>query len=437
MGRSAVVGHRLDLTIVGAQGCLDEPLPVPGGAGSSDDGPGGQFVVQVGEDTHRGIDRIALVGGVGTRDDVEGVVQHDGFDRRRAGVHSQEEFSLGVADGDARQFCASMSGAEGRQLLLVVEERGHGLVDAGGGPAVPGDPCQLVNPDGGAVRGESRSHGDVELGTLRGDELVDLAVEDRGKGMSQTRHEVQRTTEEDDLPPDRTAAGQTCDALGGHRLHDRGGKILVLGTVVDERLQVRLGEHATSRGDGVRHRRVHRQLVESRGVGVQQGGHLVDERTGSAGARAVHALFRYRFEVGDLGVLTTELQQDVGIGVPVLHRSGLGHDLLDERDSQGIGSAQSGRSRHRCDDAACGQGLGGIGEQAGKRTGDVGSMSAIVLEEDRGVRARIAVENHSLDRRRTDVEPHPHDLCVHVSISTPWKLICTIAHRIPARKIRD
>ena len=152
---------------------------------------------------------------------------------------------------------------------------------------------------------------------------------------------MQRTTEEDDLAADRTSTGQAGDALGGDGLHDRRREVFMTRTLVDEGLEVRLGEHTTARRDGVNGVGTRCQVVEASGVGVEQGGHLVDEGTRSAGTRTIHALLGDRLEVSDLGILAAELQEDVGVRVPVLDGRGLGHDLLDECEAQGLGGSQT------------------------------------------------------------------------------------------------
>ena len=112
-------------------------------------------------------------------------------------------------------------------------------------------------------------------------------------------------------------------------------------TLVDEGLEVRPGEHTAARRDGVDGVGTRCQVVEASGVGVEQGGHLVDEGTRSAGTRTIHALLGDRLEVSDLGILAAELQEDVGVRVPVLDGRGLGHDLLDECEAQGLGGSQT------------------------------------------------------------------------------------------------
>ena len=109
------------------------------------------------------------------------------------------------------------------------------------------------------------------------------------------------------------------------------------GTLVDEGLDVGLGEDAAARGDRVELGVTGRQLAQARGVRVQEGRHLVDERAGSARARAVHALLGSGVQVGELGVLAAQLDDDVDLGVEALGGLGARDDLLDEGDTHGAG----------------------------------------------------------------------------------------------------
>ena len=71
-------------------------------------------------------------------------------------------------------------------------------------------------------------------------------------------------------------------------------------------------------------------VVEARRVGVEQGGHLVDERAGAACAGTVHALFRSRLEIGDFCVFTTKLDDHISLRIFLVNGFGFGDDLLNE-----------------------------------------------------------------------------------------------------------
>ena len=145
----------------------------------------------------------------------------------------------------------------------------------------------------------------------------------------------------------RAAGSQTGNGLRGHCGEDGGGEIRLGRAVVDQRLQIGFGEHAATRGDRIQVLVALGHLVEAGGVGVEQCGHLVDERTGTACARTVHALFGRGLQVGDFGVLAAELDDDVGLRVLLINRLGFGDDLLNERHMQIISKRQTAGTGNR------------------------------------------------------------------------------------------
>ena len=99
----------------------------------------------------------------------------------------------------------------------------------------------------------------------------------------------------------------------------------------------RVTEYAAARGDGIDLLIVRGLAVETRGIGLQQGGHLVDKRAGAAGADAVHALFESTFEVDDLGILAAEFDGDIHLRRDALERLRDGDDLLHKGDAERLG----------------------------------------------------------------------------------------------------
>ena len=88
-------------------------------------------------------------------------------------------------------------------------------------------------------------------------------------------------------------------------------------------------------------------------------------------------------EVGDLGVLAAELDDDVGLGVLGLDGAGLGDDLLDEGQAHEGGQTQA---RTAGDGAAHGcvrEALGGLREEAGDLAAHVGIVTAVLREQGR------------------------------------------------------
>ena len=139
------------------------------------------------------------------------------------------------------------------------------------------------------------------------------------------------------MAADGLAAGKARNGLVDDRLEDRGGEVGLRRALVDEGLDIRLGEHAAARGDGVDLLIVRGLAVETRGIGLQQGGHLVDKRAGAAGADAVHALFEPAFEVDDLGILAAEFDGDIHLRRDALERLRDGDDLLHKGDAERLG----------------------------------------------------------------------------------------------------
>ena len=125
---------------------------------------------------------------------------------------------------------------------------------------------------------------------------------------------MQRPAQKRHMAPDGLAAGQAGNGLVHHRLEHRRGQIGLRRAVVDERLNIRLGEHAAPCGDGIDFPIVRRLPVEAQGVGLHQRGHLVDKAAGAPGADAVHAFLQTAGKINDLGVLAAQLNGHVGLG---------------------------------------------------------------------------------------------------------------------------
>ncbi len=58
------------------------------------------------------------------------------------------------------------------------------------------------------------------------------------KGRFQLRQEMQRASQESNMPTDWFSTCQTTDGLVDYRLENRGGKILLCGAFVDKRLNI-------------------------------------------------------------------------------------------------------------------------------------------------------------------------------------------------------
>ena len=110
---------------------------------------------------------------------------------------------------------------------------------------------------------------------------------------------------------------------------------------------IRFGEHAASGGNRVDGAAARSQFVEAGGVRIEEGGHLVDERTRTAGTGFVHALFDTAGEEGDLRILTAELDGDIHVGDAPSDAFGRGDDFLHEGDTELVGQRDRAGTRRR------------------------------------------------------------------------------------------
>ena len=376
----AVVGHRLDFALVHGEGGLDQALAVAGCARAADLAALGEGASHGAHDVDGRGHGVALVGGVVGEDDAVLRVDDDGLDRRGARVDAEPAAALGLVEAGLGDHVEAVAGHELLAVLGGGEEGVHarGFDLHGGGSEALHEGGELVTAgvDGGGarllclahplggllLREEGRADGDVELGVVGGDEGVGLGQEGL-VGLTQGGQEVQGAAEEHDGPADRAPARQARDGLGGDRVEDGGCQVLVGGALVDEGLDVGLGEDAAARGDRVELGVAGRHLAQARGVRVQEGRHLVDERAGAARAGAVHALLGGGVQVGELGVLAAQLDDDVDLGVEALGGLGAGDDFLDEGDAHGAGGGQAAGAGDGRVDAGAGQGTFDVGEE--------------------------------------------------------------------------
>ena len=221
-----------------------------------------------------------------------------------------------------------------------------------------------------------------QVSVLGHDTVLLVQIEREVEAVAQLGEILQRAAQEGDVAADGTAARQARDGLGHDSLKDGGGHVLGAGALVEQRLHVGLGKNAAAAGDGIDGGGVGRELVEAAGVGVEQGCHLVDERTRAAGAGAVHALLDAVIEVDDLGVLAAQLDSDIGGRDEGLDGTLTGDDLLDKLQVEPLGQQKAARA---------GDGAGHLGrrqhgrsalEQVAGAGADVGVVALVLGVDD-------------------------------------------------------
>ena len=262
-----------------------------------------------------------------------------------AGVDAQ----IGVAgvggDVHLRRMLAVVAGAEGVVVRLALEEGRGGVHTGDAAPAVLELAELVIKEVGLIVRGaQGRADGGEAVAVLREDGVFLVQLEGVHKALPQAHQEVQWAAQKDDLAFQLSALGQAGDGLVHHCLEDGCGHVLFPATLVQDGLDVALGEHAAPAGDGVDLLVLQGQLVQLVAGDVHQCGHLVDKGAGAAGTAAVHPLLQRAAEEDDLGVLTAQLDHRVGARNKGVHSGGGGVHLLDKVHAAGLGDAQARRA---------------------------------------------------------------------------------------------
>ena len=220
------------------------------------------------------------------------------------------------------------------------------------------------------------------------DDVLVVEVEREVEAVAKLGEVLQRAAEERHMPTDGATARQARDGLRHHSLEDGGGHVLGTGALVQQRLDVGFGEHAAATGDGIDVLGALCELVQPRGIRVQQGCHLVDERAGAAGARAVHALLDARVEVDDLGVLAAELDGDVGLRNQGLH------------EAEPLGEQQAARTRDGAGHLRLGQQRRRALEQVARACANIGVMTLVLGVDD----CVLVVQDRELDGGGANVD---------------------------------
>ena len=333
------MGDGLDLAGVGAQGLDEDLLAVAGGGHVADRAALRHLVVDVVHDRAGGAEDVAVVVAVPGVEQLARLADDGRLHRGGAGVDANEDAAAVRGEVALGNDLARVALAE---LLVVglgrkerLEARDLGALDV---PQVLEKADDLVERDVLiGLSGKGRAGGHEEVRVLGDDDVLVVEVEREIEAMTQLREVLERAAEKRHVTADGMAARQAGDRLVGHGLEDGGRDVGRLGSLVEQRLDVGLGEDAAAGRDGVNLRGVLGELVEARGVRVEQARHLVDEGARAAGTGAVHALLDAVVKVDDLGVLAAELDRAVRLRDERLHGTLGGDDLLDELQAQPVG----------------------------------------------------------------------------------------------------
>ena len=377
------MGDGLHLALVELEGGLQECLTVTSGAAVGDACVGWQQVPDFlhGLDGRR--DRRSLVVCIELVEKLA-LLGHEGQLRRGgAGIDAEEDIAVICTEVGCLYARLRMTLREFLILSLAMEERVHTLDLGIHLDAV----TELLDErrDGYRFRvlravqtGADRCE---EMAVLRLDDLITLQMEGADEGLAELRHEVERAAEEGDVTTDRLALCEAGDGLVDHGLEDRRREILAGGTLVDQRLDIRLCEDTTARGDRVDHLITGSEIVETCRVGMKEGGHLVDEGARTAGTDTVHSLIDPTLEIYDFCVLAAELDGHVRIRTVVLERGCDRDDFLTEENMHVLAQRQSTRTGDDRREADFTQRLLRFLENICQRALDIRVMTAVVREQ--------------------------------------------------------
>ncbi len=248
---------------------------------------------------------------------------------------------------------------------------------------------------------------------LRLDDLVSVKIQRPDKGISQLRHEVQRAAQKSHMAPDGLALGEAGDGLVHHCLENGGGQILSGSTFIDERLNVGFRKDTAAGGDGIDHLMVFGQLVETGGIRIQKGCHLVNKGAGTAGADAVHPLVDAAPEINDFGVLAAELDGYVGVRTIALQGCGHCHNLLTEKSPHMCGQGQAAGACNDGCQTKLPQLFPRLCEKIGQGLLDVCKMSFVIGKEN----LFVSIQNGDLYGGRTDINSKSVLMCHIINYS--------------------
>ena len=163
---------------------------------------------------------------------------------------------------------------------------------------------------------------------------------------------MQRPSKENHRRLNRRSARESAHRLVDHGAIDTGSNIFTGYTLIDQRLNIRLGKHAASGSNGVDLRRRKAHAVKLVVADTQKRGHLIDKRPRSARASAVHACIGAVGKKDDLGILTTQLNDRPCLGKLAANQYRRGVHLLYKQDPQLLGNPHARRARDRHTDAS-------------------------------------------------------------------------------------
>ena len=164
---------------------------------------------------------------------------------------------------------------------------------------------------------------------------------------AQRFEEIQGTSQKQHFALDPPPLRQSCHRLVDDRLENGRRDVRLRRALVEKGLDVRLGKHAAAGGDGIGLFRLHGERVHLVHGDVEEGRHLVDERSRAPRAAAVHALFGAARDEDDLRVFAAEFHGDIRVGIVFADGDERRLHLLYKGDPALLGEPQPRAARNR------------------------------------------------------------------------------------------
>ena len=334
-----IMGNGFDNAIAQTEGFADEVFAVAGGATArhAEFGPGnGCLFLQLRQPAGHGSDGVTVVGRIEGKDGPALGIECDNLGSGRPRVDANHHFLTAGAQLGHGQAIAQLLLLPLLQLGFIPEERLEVLAARIGGDRLTADAFHQGR-EAFALRERLRRKGCApggnEFTALWHYHFVFRKVQVIHKSFAQSRYEGKRTAAEEQRSRDVLSMRKCDDGLHGHGVKDAGSNVGAVHILGQQILDVGLAEYAAARGDGIDAMSLQGQLIEFVNRYVQQDGHLVDERTGTSGAVAVHAkVGALAFTKEDhLGIFSANVNHGGDGRIIVFHIASGTHHFLQER----------------------------------------------------------------------------------------------------------
>ena len=347
------MGYGFDIAQVDHQSFLDEAFAVTCYAGIANDYIFWHHIVHFVQALHDNIQRAAFVACI------EGIQQVAVLGNQRnlcscgAGIDTQEGVTMIIGQRDTFYLISVVTFFEFCIIFFILEKGIHsGYFRCQFHAVFQSFQQQVKIQFCFALIGNSCTISCKQVRIFRDDGCFVCQLQCFDETAAQFGQEMQRAAQKCHMTTDGFAASQTCNGLIYHRLEDGRCQVFLLCTFVDQGLDVCFCEYAAAGSDGVDYFIILRQFIQTCCICLQEGCHLVDKGTCTAGTNAVHSLFHVTaFEVDDLRIFAAQFDGYICLRGCCFYGVGCCHYFLNEFHANGLcQSNAAGTSDHSGED---------------------------------------------------------------------------------------